>query len=71
MTDFETQKVIGKNIKEARAAARLTQLEVAEKAGINVNYYAKIERGEAISSLMTLKKILKVIGAHSSIILPF
>ena len=71
MTDSRTRKTIGNNIKAARAVSKLTQLEVADMADINVNYYAKIERGETIPSLMTLEKILKAIKVHSSKILPF
>lgn len=53
---------IGNNIKDARKAARLTQLEVAESSDINVNYYAKIERGEVVPSLITLFRILNAVG---------
>jgi transcriptional regulator with XRE-family HTH domain len=39
------QKDIAKIFKEAREKAGLTQAEVAKKAGIDTNYYARIERG--------------------------
>lgn len=71
MTSNQTKKIIANNIKEARKVSRLTQLEVADMADINVNYYAKIERGEAIPSLMTLEKILITLKIKSSKILPF
>jgi transcriptional regulator with XRE-family HTH domain len=41
-----SQIQLGKNIKKARKKADLTQAEVAEKAEIHVNYFARIERGE-------------------------
>lgn len=62
---METKATIaaGKKLKKAREEAQLTQAEVAKKAKINSNYYARIERGEeqaALDTLKTLSKILKV-----------
>ena len=39
------QEDVAKIFKEAREKAGLTQEEVAKKAGIHTNYYARIERG--------------------------
>jgi transcriptional regulator with XRE-family HTH domain len=50
-----------KKLKEAREKLGLTQLEVAEKAGLNVNYYAMIERGEVVPSNKRLDKIVKLL----------
>ena len=66
-----TNKVIGNKLKKARLKLRLRQVDLAKKAKINSNYYAKVERGEAIPTLTTLKKILKALGVNSSEILPF
>lgn len=41
-----SQAELGKNIKKARNKAGLTQAQVAEKAGIHTNYFARVERGE-------------------------
>lgn len=62
---------IGKNIKKARKERKMTQVEVAEKAGIHPNYYSRIERGELQPALDTLEKIFKVLKVKSSEILPF
>lgn len=48
-------------LSEARRKAGLTQTQVAKKAGINANAYAKIERGESNSRPVTLKKIAKAL----------
>ena len=48
---------VGKRIKTIREKANMTQAEVANKAGINVNYFAVIERGEVTTSSEKLKKI--------------
>lgn len=62
---------IGKNIKKARNKSGLTQADVATKAGIHVNYYARIERGETGASLDTIKVILKILKVKSSEVFPF
>lgn len=62
---------IGRNLKKAREKLRLTQAEVAEKAGLHTNYYARIERGDAKATLKTLEVIFKVLRVKSSDILPF
>jgi transcriptional regulator with XRE-family HTH domain len=46
-------------------------LVVAEEAGIDPSYYARIERGEANPSLEVLNAIVKALHAKSSDILPF
>lgn len=65
MTDIKAMKSIANSIKEARSKNRLTQQEVADVADINVNYYAKIERGEAIPALVTLIRILNAVGVKT------
>jgi len=55
-------KDIGNIFKEAREKAGLTQAEVAKKAGIHVNYYARIERGEPESRGIILNKIAKALS---------
>lgn len=67
MTDIQ----IGENLKKSRKKIGLTQVEVADKTGINVNYYARMERGEVTASLNTLKALLKILKVKSKDILPF
>ena len=52
---------IGKKLEKARKELDLSQAQVAEKVGINANYYARIERGVVNPSLKTLQQILKVL----------
>lgn len=52
-----TRKEIAKIFKEKREKKKLTQAEVSQKAGLNTNYYAVIERGEINPSFETLIKI--------------
>ncbi len=70
MTD-KTSKYIASKLKEHRLKRDLSQANLAKKAGMNSNYYAKIERGEIKPSVTTLEKIIKALNAKSSDIFPF
>ena len=70
MTDDTTQK-IADNLKTVRLSKGLTQTDVAKKAGLNTNYYAKVERGEAAATVKTLRKLVEVLEVKSADILPF
>lgn len=69
--DSKFSEETGKRIKKIREKLGLTQAQVAKKAGININYFAVIERGEVNPSLEKLEKIAKALGVKSSDILPF
>jgi transcriptional regulator with XRE-family HTH domain len=62
---------IGKKLKDARKKLGLKQSDVAEKAEISVNYYARIERNEENPTLETLERVLKALKLKSSDVLPF
>jgi len=68
----EKNKVINKNLGETfrnvREEAKLTQVEVAKMAGIDVNYYARIERGLGNPSYEKIHSIAKVLNIKSLII---
>ena len=70
MTDKTSLRIMGK-IKQARLKKGLTQSALAEKAGINSNYYAKLERGEIKLSVGNLKNIIKALSIKSSDVLDF
>ena len=56
-------KKLAKILKDAREKAGLTQAEVAEKAGIHFNYYARVERGEVtprVDIVDNLARALKI-----------
>ena len=62
---------IGKKLKEVRLKLGLKQVDVAKKAEISVNYYARIERDEENPTIETLERITRVLKVKSSDILPF
>ena len=61
----KTLHSIGDQLKQARESAKLTQSDVAEATGINVNYYAQIERGEINTSIKKLHVIMKALNLKS------
>lgn len=66
-----TTKKIGKKLREIRLEKGLTQVELAEKADMNTNYYAKIERGEVGPSPEAYEKIAKALKVTAADIFPF
>jgi len=69
--DVKIIQNITAKIKTLRLEQRLTQAELAKKAGINTNYYAKMERENPSLSVITLKKVLTALKVKSSDVLPF
>lgn len=62
MNSPEAKKKLGDKLKKARIKAKMTQVQVAEKAGLSVNYYATVERGEENISTERLLKLEDVLG---------
>ena len=69
--DQKTREELGDRLRAIREKKRLTQNEVADQADVNVNYYARIERGEVNFSIDIFRKIVKALNVKSSDILPF
>ncbi len=67
----QTSKKIANNLKRIRLEREFTQAVLADKAGLNSNYYAKIERGEIKPSIENIEKIVKALGVNSSEVFPF
>jgi len=69
-----TDKVIRQKstqLKQIRLKKDLTQVQLAKKAGIDPNYYARVERGEVSPTIEKFEKITKALGVKSSDLLPF
>jgi transcriptional regulator with XRE-family HTH domain len=65
ISDEKILKDLGNQFKQARELARLKQSEIADKAGINANYYAQIERGEVNTSFDKVYRIAKALNLKS------
>lgn len=61
----KVRKELGEKLRKAREDAKLTQLEVATAAGVHVNFYARMERGEENPSFEKLQSVMKVLGIKS------
>lgn len=64
----DIQKDLGTKLRKHREAAKMTQARVAELAGIHVNYYARMERGEENPTLEVLHKVKKVLKIKSDLV---
>jgi transcriptional regulator with XRE-family HTH domain len=62
----DTTQRIAERLKALRTEKNMTQGEVAENAGINANYYAKVERGEVTASIPMLEKLASVLEVDIS-----
>ncbi|OGE44068.1 hypothetical protein A3B45_05240 [Candidatus Daviesbacteria bacterium RIFCSPLOWO2_01_FULL_39_12] len=70
-TISKDKKLMGQNLKQIRENKKMTQADVATKANITINYYARIERGEENPSFEILKGLATALKVKSSDILPF
>lgn len=61
-SDAKIIKGLSEKLRTAREKENLTQAEVASKAGMDVNYYARIERGLGNPSYVKLHKIMKALN---------
>lgn len=57
-----SKKTTGSVLKDARLKAGLTQLELADKAGVHINTYARIERDEQEPTFDTVKRLALVLN---------
>ncbi len=66
-----SQKQAGEKIRLARMKLGLTQVEVAERAGVSITHYAGIERGEENPTYEVLEDIAKVLKVSAKDIMAF
>ena len=64
-----TNKPAHEILKEARLAKGLTQIQVAKKAGLHPNTYAKIERGISKPLPASIKSLIKALDIDPSKVL--
>jgi transcriptional regulator with XRE-family HTH domain len=61
----KVRKALGEKLRKAREEAKMTQLDVATAAGVHVNFYARMERGEENPSFEKLRSIMKALNIKS------
>lgn len=58
---------IGNRIKELREKRKMTQLQLAQKAGLNRTFIVHVEKGRRNISVKSLEKILKALKIPFSV----
>ncbi|QQS19845.1 helix-turn-helix transcriptional regulator [Candidatus Saccharibacteria bacterium] len=71
MSDTDFLEQISANLLKIRKQQRYTQRELAKLAGLNSNYYAKVERGEGMPSIKTIHKLAKALKVTATDIVGF
>ena len=61
--------LVGRNVRRYRLAARLTQEEMAHRAGFDRTYLSDIERGIRNPTISLLQDIATVVGVHPAMLL--
>ena len=70
MSDDEaTIERTAKRLRAARRAKHLTQTQIAEKAGVSMNYYSLVERAKKNPTTSIFARIIDAIGVTSAEIL--
>jgi transcriptional regulator with XRE-family HTH domain len=59
-------KQLGDAVRRLRAEQGLSQIKLAEKAGLNHNFVGEVERGEKIASVVTVDRLGAAFGLKGS-----
>ncbi len=62
-------RMVGEQVREMRRARKMTQAELARKAGLSKNYISEIERGVTHATLESLFSISDAMDANLSTLL--
>lgn len=69
MTKEELQRIIGRNLHRIRIQQDMTREKLAEKAGISSTFYANLECGNKMMSMVTLRKLADVLCVSTDALL--
>ena len=67
--DKELAASIGTAARAARSALKLTQEDAAERIGVSAEFYARIERGNSLPSILTFARIVSSLGVSADVLL--
>ena len=61
MAAIDIRQLIGRNVRQLRAAAGLTQDGLSERTGLSAAYISEIERGQANRSAVVLAELAQAL----------
>jgi XRE family transcriptional regulator, regulator of sulfur utilization len=64
----ELQKLFGHNVRRLRLERKMTQEELAQKAGINRSYLGSVERGGRRTSMENIARLAKALGVSADVL---
>ncbi len=59
---------IGKKIKQLRKAAKLTQVELAERVGVGLRFIRELEGGKPTVRMDKVNQVLEFFGYHIEVV---
>ena len=62
MPCMDVRRIVGKNVRKFRQAAKLTQAQVAQRMGVDRTYIVGLEKGERNITIETLGQAAKALG---------
>ena len=65
-----TARDIGQRIKNLRLARQLTQVQLADRAGLGQGYVSRLERGEYMPTIAMTLRLIEVLGVPLRELIP-
>ena len=65
---IDPMESLGKAVQAARIALDWTQEDAAERIGISVPFYGRIERGHSLPSIQVLARMVQVLGISANVL---
>jgi transcriptional regulator with XRE-family HTH domain len=62
MAVMNVQRIVAKNVRKYRTAAKLTQQEMARRMGVDRTYISGLEKGSRNVTIETLAQAAKALG---------
>ena len=67
--DSQLARHIGDRARAARQSLHLTQEDVAERVGVSLEFYSRLERGGTLPSVPTLQRIVAALDVSADVLL--
>lgn len=61
---MDMRKLVGRNVKDARLKAGLSQEQLAERSGFSQQYLSGLERGQRNPTVVTLFELAQALGVQ-------